>query len=160
MKKRVEHHLKSMALGALALAALVAVDGGQMSPARADVRVQARLQLPNLTVHYDNAPRHRRVVHRTYRPFVYRVTAEDRAIARHLARRTGHRTIILLDLRARGLSWHQIGRRLDIPRGLVRVATQRGPGIRVWSGDGHCADQGDRGRRGGRGHRGHRGHGR
>lgn len=122
MKKRVKHHLKSMALGAVALAAIVAVDGGQMNKASADVRVQARLQLPNLSVEYRNTPDYGRVVQRTYPPFVYRITAEDRAIARRLARRSGHRTIVLLDLRSRGLSWEQIGRRLDIPRGLVRVA--------------------------------------
>jgi hypothetical protein len=139
MNERMRH-LKSIGLGVLALAALVALDSGQMNQARAGVRVHARLQLPNLTVHYRNVPeRHDRAVVRTHHPFVYRVTARDRSIARRLSYRTGHRTIVLLDLRARGLGWQQIGRRLDIPRGIVRQAIRAGSPVRIGSNGSCCA---------------------
>lgn len=144
MKKRVKHNLMRAGLGALALAALVALDVGQMNQARADVRVQARIQLPNVGIQFRTAPDHRRVVRRAHRPFVYRITAEDRAIARRLARRTGQRTIVLLDLRSRGLSWTEIGYRLDIPRGWVRLAVRGGGPVHA-RGHGHHGHHGGHG---------------
>ena len=118
MKKHIEHRLRQVGLVGLVLAALVAIDGGQMGKAQAEIRVHARIDTPHVSVHFDNGPHRGRV----QSPFVYRLTQRDREIARRLAYRTGYRPIVLLDLRARGLSWKQIGRRLDIPRREIRLA--------------------------------------
>jgi hypothetical protein len=120
MKKQIQHRMRQVGLVGLVLAALVAIDGGQMGKARAEIRVHARIDTPHVSVHFGNGPRQGRA----QSPFVYRITHRDREIARHLAYRTGHRPIVLLDLRARGLSWKQIGRRLDIPRREIRLAVR------------------------------------
>jgi DNA-binding NarL/FixJ family response regulator len=119
-RSRIKHRLRQVGLVGLVMAALVAVDGGQMGKARADVRVNARLKLPHVTVHFQHGPKHGRV----HRPFVYRVTQRDRMIARRLAHQSGYRRNILLDLRARGLSWKQVGRRLDIPRRTIKMVVR------------------------------------
>jgi hypothetical protein len=118
MKKQLQHRFRQAGLAALALAAIVAVDGGQMGKAEAGVRINARLKTPHVSVHFRNAPHTARV----HRPFVYRITQRDRAIAKRLAYQTGHRRMVLLDLRSRGFTWRQIGRRLAIPPRLVRIA--------------------------------------
>jgi DNA-binding NarL/FixJ family response regulator len=133
MKKQLQHRLRQAGLAALALAAIVAVDGGQMGKAEAGVRIDARLKTPHVSVHYRSGPRTARV----HRPFVYRITQRDRAIARRLAYQTGHRRIVLLDLRSRGLTWRQIGRRLDIPPRLVRLAVHANHHKVVRRGRGH-----------------------
>jgi len=117
MKTHIKHRLRQVSLVALMMAALVAVDGGQMGKAQAGIRVNARLQTPHVTVHFKHGPRQGRV----NRPFIYRISQRDRMIARRLAYETGYRRIVLLDLRSRGLSWKQIGRRLDIPRRTVKL---------------------------------------
>ena len=110
MKTQIKHRLRQVSLVALLMAALVAVDGGQMGKAQAGIRVNARLDTPHVTVHYKHGPRQGRV----NRPFIYRISQRDRIIARRLAYETGYRRIVLLDLRSRGLNWKQIGRRLDM----------------------------------------------
>ena len=120
MKTPMKHRLRQVGLVALVMAALVAVDGGQMGKAQAGIRVHARLKTPHVNVHFQHGPRQGRV----HRPFVYRITERDRVIARRLAYETGHRRIVLLDLRSRGLSWKQIGRRLDIPRWTIKLAVR------------------------------------
>ena len=133
MKKQLQHRLRQAGLAALALAAIVAVDGGQMGKAEAGVRINARLKTPHVSVHFRNAPRTARV----HRPFVYRITQRDRAIARRLAYQTGHRRMVFLDLRARGFTWRQIGRRLAIPPRLVRIAVHSSDHHVVRRGRGH-----------------------
>jgi len=120
MKTQIKHRLRQVSLVALVMAALVAVDGGQMGKAQAGVRVKAQLKTPHVTVHFNHGSR----PGRTHRPFVYRITQRDRMIARRLAHETGYRQNILLDLRARGLSWKQVGQRLDIPRRTIKVAVR------------------------------------
>jgi DNA-binding NarL/FixJ family response regulator len=120
MKKQIEHRLRQVSLVALLMAALVAVDGGQMGKAQAGIRVNARFGTPQVTVHYEHGPRQGRV----NRPFIYRISQRDRVIARRLAYETGYRRIVLLDLRSRGLSWKQIGRRLDIPRRTIKMVVR------------------------------------
>jgi len=120
MKKQLKNRVRQLGITALVLGAIVALDGGQMEKARAGIVVEARIQMPNLSVQYQSGPRR---VHRTP---VFQVTARDRAIARRLAFKTGLRGEMLLDLRSRGLSWNQIGQRLGIPRGQIRFAMHHG----------------------------------
>lgn len=120
MKTQIKHRLRQVSLVALLMAALVAVDGGQMGKAQAGIRVHARFDTPHVTVHYKHGPRQGRV----NRPFIYRISQRDRVIARRLAYETGFRRIVLLDLRSRGLSWKQIGRRLDISRRTIKMVVR------------------------------------
>lgn len=118
MKKQLHQRIRQAGLVALVMAAIVAVDGGQMGKATAGIRINARLRTPQVSVHYQSGPHQSRM----HRPYIFRVTARDRSIARRLAHQTGYRRIVLLDMRARGMSWKQIGRRLDIPRRIVKLA--------------------------------------
>ena len=126
MNKRMKHQLQLAGLALLGAVALLTIDGGQMGDAEAGVRIRARLKTPHVTVQYQNGPNHHRNHRRSVRPFIYRITPRDRAIARRLAWETGHRRIVLLDLRSRGLSWRQIGRRLGISRRTIRFAVNAG----------------------------------
>lgn len=120
MKTQIKHLLRQVSLVALVMAALVAVDGGQMGKAQAGVRVKAQLKTPHVTVHFNHGSRPGRM----HRPLVYRVTQRDRMIARRLAHETGYRQNILLDLRVRGLSWKQVGQRLNMPRRTIKVVVR------------------------------------
>ena len=126
MKKQMKHQLQLAGMALLGALALLTIDGGQMGNADAGVRIRARLKTPHVTVQYQNGPVHHRYDRRSARPFVYRITSRDRAIARRLAWETGHRRIVLLNLRARGMSWRQIGHRLGISRRTIRFAVNAG----------------------------------
>jgi len=130
MKKQMKHQLQLAGMALLGVLALLTIDGGQMGNADAGVRIRARLKTPHVTVQYQNGPVQHQNNRRSVRPFIYRITPRDRAIARRLAWETGHRKIVLLDLRARGLSWRQIGHRLGISRRVVRFAVNGGYGHR------------------------------
>jgi len=118
MNKQLQHRLRQAGFAVLAIAALAVIDGGQMNKARAGIRVHARLQRPKVVVHYNHGQQQARA----HRPFNFRVTARDRMVARQLARETGYRRSVFLDLRARGMTWKQIGRRLNISHRIVRRA--------------------------------------
>lgn len=123
MKKHLKHTLKTASLGLVMGLATLVIDGGQMGTAEAGIRVRARVQTPHGSVEFRNGPHHVPVQQkRVTRPFMYRVTKQDRQIANRLARVTGHRKGNLLELRRRGLGWRQIGLRLQIPRHVVRNA--------------------------------------
>lgn len=126
MNKRMKHQLQLTGMALLGALVLLTIDGGQMGNADAGVRIRARLKTPHVTVQYQNGPVHYQNHRRSARPFVYRITPRDRAIARRLAWETGHRRIVLLDLRSRGLSWRQIGHRLGISRRTIRFAVNAG----------------------------------
>jgi DNA-binding NarL/FixJ family response regulator len=126
MKKQMKHQLKLAGVALLGALALLTIDGGQMGNADAGVRIRARLKTPHVTVQYQNGPVYHQNNRRVTRPFIYRITPRDRAIARRLAWETGHRRIVLLDLRSRGLSWRQIGRRLGISGRAIRFAVNAG----------------------------------
>ncbi len=71
-----------------------------------------------------------RVRVRTRRPEVrvirvqnrHHLTRHDRKIARRLARYTGYSRHRFLEYRARGYSWLEIGRWLDLPRRMILAA--------------------------------------
>jgi hypothetical protein len=98
----------------LAATVLCVADLGLLREATAGVQLRSGVRGPYVSIRLDTRPT------QLHRPFVYRVKARDRAIARRLSLRTGHHRGFLLDLRARGLTWFQIGRRLGISPRVVR----------------------------------------
>jgi hypothetical protein len=51
-----------------------------------------------------------------------RVSRRDRAVARRLAAYTGVPERVLIDWRRHGCHWFEVGRRLALPRRIVRAA--------------------------------------
>ncbi len=92
-------------------------------PAQAEPRVAARLRLPSVDVRVvSGAHRSRLSVRPVRRPVPVVLTRLDGRVAKVLAKRTGYRRNVLMDLRRAGLNWYRIGARLDIPSGIVRVS--------------------------------------
>jgi len=128
MKKQWKHPMRMAGVTLMAMTVLCVADLGLLRTAEAGVRVRAKVRGPYVSVHFDSGQVGAR------RPFVYRVTARDRVIARKLSFRTGYHRGLLLDMRARGLSWKQIGRRLQIPPRVVRSVVHSGHGRKAHHG--------------------------
>lgn len=128
MKKQMQHHAQKVGLSLVLGLATLVIDGGQMRPAEAGIQVRARVQTPQVTVEYRHDAHPARIQRqRVTRLPLYPVTRQDRAVARRIARATGHGKGDLLQLRMRGLTWVQIGQRLRIPRQVVQDAVHTGP---------------------------------
>ena len=135
---------------------------GIAEDANADVYVDATLHTPNVRVRIGNSPySNYRSVTTTRRTVVvhphYNVTRNDWKVAGRLAWYTGVPARRMIRLKSAGYRWGQIGRRLHMPRPVVRAALHRGTwkhflrderrlarcddGARTWqvtySGDGH-----------------------
>lgn len=109
-------------LGAIFLMTLASL----LIPARADARLRVigRWTGPNheVVVRAGSGPdRHIRV------PVAcrdYKITPQDRKIAKRLARKTPYQKRVFLELRQAGFGWLEIGRILSIPPRLTTVAVQ------------------------------------
>jgi hypothetical protein len=127
-----------MAIAALALLATLVV----AQDAMAEIRINAALHTPGLSVRIGNAPtgpygsirvRHlpiRRNMHR-------RIVKRDRLIAGRLAWYTGVPERELIRLRAYGYNWFEIGAYFRLPKVVIRAAFNQ----RKWSRftrDGRC----------------------
>jgi hypothetical protein len=100
---------------------------GIVRDAEAEIRVNATLHTPNISVRVGNMPAgHYRSYARGHLPVrrvrMYMITMRDRKIARRLAWCAGVPVRELLRLRRRGYHWFEIGRWLRLPRRLVRAA--------------------------------------
>jgi hypothetical protein len=98
--------------------------------ASAEIRVEARVHTPELSIYAGNAPScyygarpARRLPYR--RAAYYEITRRDRKIAHRLAWYTGMPAKRLLRLRRRGYRWFEIGHWLYVPRPVVRAAMHR-----------------------------------
>jgi hypothetical protein len=101
--------------------------------AQAGVRVKATINTPNARVHFTNRPfGHYRSYTREVLPLrMYKhakINKRDRMVARRLAGYTGVPKRTLINLRARGFRWFEIGRWLYVPRPVVRAAMNQ----RTW----------------------------
>ena len=121
--------MKTKQASIIGLLTLVLIAGAAVvDEALADVKVRATLTTPHVRLHVTNAPAgaYRHVV-RGYRPYHYRVrydvSRRDRLMATRLARYTGISRRELLDLKRYGYSWREIGRWYEIPRQIVRAAS-------------------------------------
>ncbi len=126
-------------------AALLLMSSGTLDPARADLRLRARVETPSLRIRIGSGPHHSyarfaydsQVGHRYYRRSVrrprlrlryeshgehYRLDRQDRRVAKRLARWTGYSRREILDLRRDGYRWFEIGRILDIRADTIRAA--------------------------------------
>lgn len=113
-------------VGMLTLGLLLAA--GSIDEARAGIKVRANIVTPHVRVRVDNDPyvRHRHVVrdHRYGKHRMrYEVTRRDRRMAKRLSRYTGVPRRVLLRDRRLGYSWREIGRYWDIPRRVIRAAS-------------------------------------
>lgn len=114
-----------MAIAALALIATPLLVGD--AEAETEVRFNAILRTPNMSVRIGNVPAGRyggyRVGHLPVRPRrQYRIIKRDRQIAGRLAWYTGVPVRELVRLRTHGYNWLEIGRWLRLPRRVVRAA--------------------------------------
>ena len=101
--------------------------GAPAANAQTKVRVQAKVQTPVGVIHVSNTPsvRYRELPPRPVLPsprYVVKITAQDRQIARRLARYTGAEKQRLLNLKREGYTWVQIGQWLDLSPRAVRAA--------------------------------------
>ena len=95
--------------------------------AQAGVRVNATVTTPTVRVHFGNMPDGRfRSYTREVLPVrmhkYYKISMQDKLIARRLASYTGAPEQLLINLKARGYTWSDIGRWLYVPRPVVRAA--------------------------------------
>jgi len=120
--------MKRMRMSLLALAALALLAGPALvRDAEAEVRFNATLHTPNMSVRIGNMPSGRYVSYRAghlpiRRNRHYKIIKRDRQIARRLARYTGVPSAELIRLRAYGYNWLEIGRWLRLPNRVVRAA--------------------------------------
>jgi hypothetical protein len=119
--KRMQMNLAALA-AMIPLAVLIIVQD-----AEAEVRFNAALHTPNMSVHIGNTPAgyygSYRVGHLPMRRNQnYRIVKLDRQIARRLARYTGVPVRELTRLRAYGYNWLEIGCWLRLPNRVVRAA--------------------------------------
>ena len=97
--------------------------------ANAELRVQATVHTPNVSVRVGNTTSsHHRSYKRRSLPrrtqYVY-ITKRDRKIAKRLARFTGIPAREFIHMRRLGYRWVKIGRWLDVPRPVVRAAMHK-----------------------------------
>jgi hypothetical protein len=116
-----------MRLNLLAVSTLALIAGcGIVSNASAVVRVEATVRTPNVRVRVSNKPAHYPIRVRKPLPMRgyghHRMLAQDRMIARRLARYTGVPARELIHMKRLGYNWFEIGRWLYLPRPVVRAA--------------------------------------
>ena len=95
--------------------------------AQAGLRVKATLQTPNARIYVGNTSYgHNRSYTREVLPIRkfkhFKLSKQDRMIARRLAQYTGVPARKLIQLKSCGYRWAQIGRWLYLPRPVVRAA--------------------------------------
>ena len=127
--------MNRMRMSLLAFAALALLVGpGLVRDAEAEVRFNATLHKPNMSIRIGNIPSGRYGSNRAgYLPIRgnrhCNIVKRDRQIAGRLARYTGVPTRELIRLRASGYDWLEIGRWLRLPNRVVRAAFSK----RSWS---------------------------
>lgn len=117
------HRDRGMLWGGILLATLtlLSVDVGGVDDAQAGKRHRGRGNGPDVTIDIQHRNGPRGVLPGgCVQPAP--LTRRDHTIAKRLAHRTGYRKGRLLKMRARGLSWYQIGNRLEIHPRVVRHA--------------------------------------
>lgn len=120
--------MERMRISLLALAALALLVGPALvRDAEAEVRFNATLHTPNMSVRIGNVPSGRYGSYRAghlpiRRDRHYKILKRDKQIARRLARYTGAASAELIRLRAFGYNWLEIGRWLRLPDRVVRAA--------------------------------------
>jgi DNA-directed RNA polymerase specialized sigma24 family protein len=94
-------------------------------PAQAEARliIRAQVRLPHVSAVLDTSPLRAAPVRQEVR-CEQSLTGADRQIANRLARMTPYHLAAFLDLRRAGYSWREIGRLLDIPQRVMRMALQ------------------------------------
>ncbi len=112
-----------MAIAALALLATLVV----ARDATAEIRINAVLHTPGLSVRIGNAPAgpygNVRVGHLPVRRNMHRrIVKRDRLIAGRLAWYAGVPARELIRLRAYGYTWYEIGAYIRLPKGVVQAA--------------------------------------
>lgn len=125
---------KRMTLLSIAALALL-VGPGMVQTAGADVRVNATLRTPNVTIRVGNTP-YGHYRNRVYKPLPARrvvrqvaITVHDRRIAFRLSWYTGVPSGEMLMMKSRGYTWYQIGTWLRLPRAAVHAAMD----LRTWN---------------------------
>jgi hypothetical protein len=135
------------------VAIILLVGSGIVQDAEAEVRFDVTMRTPIVRVRVGNThPLHYRTVRIRRLPIrgrgFYRISKQDRRIARRLAMYTGVPVRELLRLRRYGYQWFEIGRWLRLPRQAVRAATHKGTWKRflreerMLVGQGHAAYEG------------------
>lgn len=117
--------MRTMRLSLLSLLALVLVAGsGIVSDAGAVIRVEATVRTPNVRVRVSNKPVYYPTRTKRQLPTYanHRISKQDQMMARRLGRYTGVPARELIQLRRAGYRWMEIGRRLHVPRPVVRAA--------------------------------------
>ena len=119
--------MKTTRMTTVALAALTILLGlGLAEDAEARIRVKATLRTPHVGVVYDSGPLAYRDLPLRPLPVRYyervRITKRDRRIAQRLAWYTGVPRRELIQAKRAGYTWMEIGRRLDVPRRVVKAA--------------------------------------
>ncbi len=114
----------------LGLTALALFLFGAVNEAEAGVRVKARVNTPYGVVRVDTGHSERyRTVRRAPMPVRrhvdYRVSKQDRKIAKRLASYTGIPKHQLLKLKKQGYRWSEIGRWYELPRQMVKAAKHK-----------------------------------
>jgi len=120
---RTNHRNRGMLWGGILLTTLtlVSLDLAGMAEAQAGPKKhRARGPAATPDVQYRHAPRDLAPGGCVVRSLP--LTRRDHRVAKRLSRLTGYRKGRLLHLRAQGLTWYQIGYRLDIHPRLVRRA--------------------------------------
>jgi hypothetical protein len=116
--------MRSILLGLVTAALLVGC--ALVADAEAEIRFNASLHAPGVSVQIGNAPPGYRVYGSGYLPVrrlsAYRIARMDRQIARRLAWYTGVSSRKLIRLRAKGYDWFEIGHWLRLPQPVVRAA--------------------------------------
>lgn len=97
---------------------------------QAGVRVKAAINTPSVRIQFSNMPLdHYRIFTRKAFPVRvhkhFKIGKQDRMIARRLARYTGLPARVLVNARARGYTWFEIGRRMFLPRPVVLAAMHK-----------------------------------
>ncbi|MCP4571710.1 MAG: hypothetical protein GY838_05105 [bacterium] len=120
--------MKTRRASIIGLLTIIIAGSAAFEEARAEILVKATVTTPQVRLHLSNAPAgHNRYVARdrgSYRHRIRRhVSRIDRAMAKRLARVTGIPRRELLDQRRFGYTWREIGRWYDLPRPMIRAAS-------------------------------------
>ena len=113
------------------MAIILLVGSGIVQDAEAGIRFDVTMRTPNVRVRVGNThPIHYRTVRVRRLPVrgrrLFRISKQDRRVARRLARYTGVSERELLRLRRYGYRWFEIGRWLHLPRPVIRAAMHKG----------------------------------
>jgi len=109
------------------IAAVLLIGTLGVQTAEAGIRVRATVSTPHFGIQVNSGPvYHPQVVRRAQLPVrrhvSYRVSKHDKQVAGRLSRFTGVSKRELINLRAQGYRWKEIGRWLDLSRHTVKAA--------------------------------------